>query len=407
MYEVITETAPVETEANYIEGIVASVVEKALPAVVEKSAADVRKRFDYKRPAVPAQPKEDDYNLNEWICAVAQTTYQDYRREKAFNLLNNKYGQDKLQERHKAQTQGTGTAGGFLVPAIYERELLRVEDGLSSNLVNWVRKVPMETNQTYFPVKDQTVTPSSGSNAFNGGFSIGAVTEANAPGAAAAIAFKQLSLTAIKFLAYTQCSTESVDNSDPAIQTIVGEGLVQTVNDYIEYQIINGSSFTGIVGHASAIKQIRATASRVKLVDLAKMKSRFVGKRPIWVFNKSVEPELLQLEDANGNNVWLTNQNVQGAGAGMLYNIPYVFSQYNPTLGNEGDVMLIDGDSYILGENKTPVLEASRDFAFTSDLVTLRLGWRGIGKPMIVGPIKLADGTYTVSPFVVLDNELS
>ena len=371
-------------------------------SIKEEVRAELKAEFSRKGVSIPATPKTDDGNLTEFVRLVGHTAYQDGRREKALNTLANKYS-----VKTGEMVQGTDGSGGFLVPEEYHQELFSIPD-MPLALLPRVTKLPMQTDVLRIPVYDQTVSPSNGSNAFNAGVSLAVVSEANAPASSTKPAFKQVALTAVKLLAKTQLSTELVDNSTPTATAIVSTALPKAVADYLEYSIINGSSpCAGIVGNAATIKVTRDTTASIKLIDLAGMYARFTGSNPVWVINKSCTLELFNLADANGNNIWLPNQNVAGSVGTSIFGAPVLFSQYNPVLGSEGDVMLVDGSAYLLGQNADVRLEASRDFAFDTDLITYRIAWRGNGKPMITAPIKLADGTYTVSPFVVLDDATS
>lgn len=367
---------------------------------------EVRNEFqkEFKKVKLPAVAKEDEGSFGEYLCAVGQTTAMDGRREKAFNLLNNKYNA-------KALTQGTDATAGFLVPEQWATNLLTV-DGYDSVAFNRVAKYPMATDKMYIPVKDYSVTPSGGSSAFNAGVSVAVVSEGNAPGAETKPAFKQLTLSAVKVLAYTDITTELIQNSPFAVEQIVQDSFRQTILNWIDYEVFNGTDLTAIIGHASTIKVPRAASNAAtSLADFAKMYRRLTPRsvgRACWVVHPYVIGDLLQMKDANNNAIWLPNfHNASMAPVLSVFGLPVISSEFVPALGGEGDVCLVDLNHYALGINKDIVIEASRDFKFTSDIVTYRAAMRLAGKPVLTAPIKLADGSDTVSPFIVLDDATS
>lgn len=389
-----------ETLAQETEQTIYQDIKSSLDQFKEETKNELREEIKTafrKTYSVPATPKEDNGSLVEWLSAVGQTA-RPYTREKGFNTLVNKYG-------WKAMTQGTNEAGGFTVPEIWANELLKIETYESVAFPNRVRVVPMQTDTQKYPVYDQTVTPSNGSSAFNAGLSVAIVSEANAPGAETKPAFKQVSLTASKVLAYTEVANELIDNSALSIDSILREGLQQAVIDFVDYNIFNGSDLTGIIGHASCVNVFRNTANDFKYVDAAKMISRHVGKNKLWVIHPYHWENLLNFQSTLGQLVYV--QTANGAVIPTLFGYPVMQSQFLPSVGSEGDVCLVDLDKYLLGVNKSITVDASPHYKFTSDLTVYRVTMRLAGKPILTAPIKLADGTSTVSPFVTLDNALS
>lgn len=368
---------------------------------------EVRDEFqkEFKKIKIPAVAKEDDGSMGDWLAQVGLTTCTDNRREKAFNTLANKY-------QAKALTQGTNATAGFLVPEIWSNDLISIEN-YEAVLYNRVKKYDMPTDQLYIPVRDYSVTPSGGSSAFNAGVSVAVVSEGSAPGSETKPNFKQLSLTAVKVLAFTDVTNELIQNSPQNLEMIVKESFQQTALDWIEYQMLNGTSLTAIIGHASTINVPRTTANTVvALADWAKMVRRLTPrsmKRAIFVVHPYIYGELLQMKDANNNAIWLPNfHNSSDAPNLAVFGIPVYQSEFSPALGSEGDVCLVDvTQGYALGMNKDITVEASRDFKFTSDIVTYRMAMRLHGKPTLTAPIKLADTTSTVSPLITLDDATS
>lgn len=389
-------------EATLFAECKAAIKEELKPEIVDEVRADLRKEFARKGSyTVPAVAKEDDGSFGELVQAVCHTIRPE-TREKAYNLLTNKY-----EWSSKAMSQGTNTAGGFLVPPKYNDNILAIEDD-ENILFNRVQRVQMASNKEYWPVRDQTVTPSNGSSAYNAGVAVAVVSEGNAPGAETKPAFKQLLLDSKKVLAYTDLTNELIDNNTAGVQQVVQDITRRTILDYVDNQGFNGSDLTGMIGHASTIAVPRNEAGEFKLVDSAKMYSRLVPaakKRAFWVVHPYHLENLIMLQDASGRLVW--KPDAQGGLQMYLHGLPVYTSQFLPGIGSEGDVLLVDPQGYMLGINKDITLAASTDFKFTSDITTIRATCRLDFKPILTSEIILADGSSLVSTCVVLDNATS
>lgn len=356
---------------------------------------------------IPAVAKEDNGSFSEFVVAVGRTVSKNHSvREKAFDLLANKYGQKTTTTMTAASG---GVEAGYLVPEIWGQELLAIPPYAGAAFPDRVRKVPMQSDVLYFPVLDQTSSPSNGASAFCGGMSIGVVaTEGSAPTNSTQPSFLQLALNAKRLLAFTEVSNTLLDNSPLAVASIVNEGFRNAYVAWIDYQIFNGagSSTTlfGVIDHGATIAVNRNTSSDVKLEDLAAMWARLPGssrKSAAWFMNPTAMAKLPLL--GNSNHLVMLTNGAQGEFVLSFLGLPIIPCEALPTIGNAGDVVLADMRHYIVGVNKDIVVSASDAVGFTRDVVTYRVVARVDGKPQLTAPITLADGSSTVSPFIQLD----
>lgn len=99
----------------------------------------------------------------------------------------------------------------------------------------------------------------------------------------------------------------------------------------------------GIRNAPSRITVDRATANEISYADILNMFSRLhpgCVRNACWMASPSAIPQLCTLKDSANNNLWVVN-----ASAGMpptILNIPVVFSEKIPGLGNEADLVLCD-----------------------------------------------------------------
>lgn len=377
-------------------------IQEIKSAIYDELKAELKSEFA--KPTF-AQPKENDWNEGEWLKAAIDAGRTDpkdsLKREKAINLLTNKYNQYELQS--KAMTQSTTTAGGFLVPEIWSPDLF----GLTpmDSIVSLFNPIPMTSDILKIPVRDQTGTP-SGNSAFFAGYKFVVTTEANTQSETKP-AFKQVSLTAKKFMAYTEVSNELIDNSMISVQSLITNDGYGAALGEMSYQILNGTDFTATLGNASVITVPRTTTVRAnRIEDYVKIKQRVPGAK-FWIIGPYVEADLLSMVNAGNYPTYL----LSGASAdkpGTILGLPYYVSEAAPALGSEGDVGLYNPSGYALGINQQITVSTSDHYVFGKDAQAIRVTFRAAGAPLLTAPVKLrSDTSKTVSWAAVLDDATS
>jgi HK97 family phage major capsid protein len=81
---------------------------------------------------------------------------------------------------------------------------------------------------------------------------------------------------------------------------------------------------------------------------------------------------------------------------------PVIFTEKTEPLGAKGDIMLADFSQYVVGLRSEMRFDTSIHVHFDTDELLARLIERHDGQPLWNEPLTLADGSTTVSPFVVL-----
>jgi HK97 family phage major capsid protein len=96
----------------------------------------------------------------------------------------------------------------------------------------------------------------------------------------------------------------------------------------------------------------------------------------------------------------------QSNGEFSILTRPVLFTEKLNAVGNKGDIMLADFSQYVVGMRNQMRIDSSIHVAFSTDEILLRLIERHCGQPLWDKALTLADGTTTVSPFVVLADRL-
>lgn len=314
--------------------------------------------------------------------------------------------------------EGTGAAGGYLVPPQYYAQLLKFI-AEKSFVKAMCTSLPMQGPTLQFPYLNQSATTASGQANFPSSNFYGGVYSAWSPeaGTAAAVnpAFKQGTLTAWTLLSQTVCSMQLIQDSFLAIDGLVTSLLTDSIAWQLDYAFLRGNGVGKPLGITNAGGTINAArtgggstftlASVSNMISRGVMSDNFDGM--VWVMSQSVLPQLIQMVNNTSSNqslVWI-NQLNGGAANKMpvtLLGIPIYFTEKCPVLGTAGDVMLLDMTKYLCGDRLQLAIEASPYPYFGTYQMVWRAVWRGDGMPWFDAATTLADGTTTVSPHVIL-----
>lgn len=149
------------------------------------------------------------------------------------------------------------------------------------------------------------------------------------------------------------------------------------------------------------------TAATIVEANILKMAARLAPSswgRAVWFVHPTTLPQLLTLAQATGPNaggrtVVLTERD----GSLFLLTRPVIVTDACAPLGTTGDIILGDWSKYVVALRHDIRIQTSIHLYFGSGETAVRLLIRVGGQPEIDAPIKLRDGTNTVSPFVALE----
>jgi HK97 family phage major capsid protein len=306
------------------------------------------------------------------------------------------------KSRRKDLSGDTGAAGAYLIPPEYVPEILTV-DPLEAIIRPSAHIQPMAADTLKLPKLAVTAAPSAGATYHFGGV-LAYWTEEAEETTETEPGFKQMELRAHKLGGHTQITEELYDDEGIGLSALLKRlfgGAITWVEDYSFIRGPGGGQPLGILNADAKLTQARATASTFKLEDAANMLGKFMPQsfgKGVWIMNITVLPKLIQLTDGT-NVVWIPN-----AREGLpvtLFGMPVLFTDKNPALGTEGDVILADWSYYVLGDRQRLAIAASEHYDFLKGLITVRFTHRVDGQPWLDGPIYI-DDTNKISPFVVL-----
>ena len=305
----------------------------------------------------------------------------------------------------KDMSSTTGSSGGFLLPTQQRTDILTAR-AEASFLRKYANVIPMSGRYLEWTKLDLG-DGAAGVSAFFGGILVyrtaeaDSITETNAK-------FKLFSMEANALHGYVEIPKETIQDSPTSLEAFYrGQngfgGAFAWREDYEALQGNGVDQMLGVINADCKVSVSRNTATTFKFVDAVTMLSRAIlsgNEKLIWIINQSVMPQLMQMVDGASNNIWLPN-----AQAGMpdrLLGRPIHWTEKTPVLGTAGDVVLGDFSWFVLGDREGFELDVSDDFKFQSHMVAFKATERNYGAPWLDAAITLADGSTTVSPFVIL-----
>jgi HK97 family phage major capsid protein len=217
---------------------------------------------------------------------------------------------------------------------------------------------------------------------------------------------KDLTLTPQELSGYSTINNKTLQNWEACggfIQTTLRQGVIGNR----DYKFLRGSGSgcpLGVLNAPGKIAIKRDTAATVKYIDAANMLGRFLPEAlsgAIWVASISILPTIVTLVDGAGRLIFVQGDATKGVPSTLL-GIPIKWTGKVPTLGNEGDLMLVNFNYYLIKPGSGPFIAISEHIKFLNNKTVFKIVANLDGQPWVKDPLKLEDGATTVSPYVTL-----
>lgn len=154
-------------------------------------------------------------------------------------------------------------------------------------------------------------------------------------------------------------------------------------------------------------KESGQAADTILAKNLLKMYSRGLnlpGSRWIWLANRDIVPQLVDLKIGNEPSWVGQNGALQAAPNGMILGAPVLFTEHAKTLGDLGDIAYVDLSGYYATVHSSGVkFDSSIHLYFDYNVEAFRWIFRLGGAPFLSAPVNPANGSNTKSSFVVLE----
>ena len=186
------------------------------------------------------------------------------------------------------------------------------------------------------------------------------------------------------------------------LRFFVGNGII---NDLGNGQILGILKSDALV---SVAKETGQPANSILMENVNKMWSRMWARsrgNAVWLINQDCEPALDSMTipvGTGGMPVYLPPGGLSADRYARLKGAPVIPTEFNPTLGTVGDILLCDLSQYLLIDKGGPQSDSSIHVRFINNERTFRWIYRVDGRPLWNTVLTPARGTNTLSPFVAL-----
>lgn len=160
----------------------------------------------------------------------------------------------------------------------------------------------------------------------------------------------------------------------------------------------------GITLAPGAVKVTRNTTGSITYIDVVNMLGRLLPEalgKAMFVASITALPTIMTLQDPEGHYIFNAGDATRGIPA-TLAGLPLKFTGKISTLGNEGDLILVDFSFYLTKAGSGPYVSISEHVKFTTNQTVFKIVANIDGQPWVKDPLKLEDGSTTVSPYVIL-----
>lgn len=299
-------------------------------------------------------------------------------------------------------SMGTSESGGIMVPEQFRPEILQIR---GETAIVRPRALVLPAGD---PPDSKITMPAltQGSKGVYGGVEVKWIGEGDAkPNTNATL--REVSLQpeeAAATMTVTDKLLRNWDAADVFIRTLLTNAM-RAAEDIAFLRGDGVGKPMGVIGAAGELKVNRTTANQVKYLDIVNMVAKLLPEsvsNAIFIANQSLLPQLATMQDPAGNYIFIQGDVTRGIPS-TLFGIPLRFTGKTPTLGNKGDLILVDFSYYLIKDGSGPFIAASEHVLFQQNKTVIKAFWNVDGEPWVVEPLTLEDGVTQVSPYVSLD----
>lgn len=299
-------------------------------------------------------------------------------------------------------TESIGADGGFAVPPDFRIAIMEKVFGEASLLAR-TPQIPVTGNTLTMPVDMSTPWQTTGGIQAYWEGEVGAITQSK-------VALEQVSVRAHKLVALVPVSEELLEDAGaldaylrrkaPAkLDFKIANAIVRGTGAGQPLGFLNSPVLVTVAAEGSQVADTIVAGNCVKMYAAMPTSSRSTA---VWLIHPDAEPQLPLMSIGN-QPVWLPPGGLSQSPLGMLLGRPVIPHQVCETVGDLGDIMLVDLSQYLTivksGGVRTNV---SMHLWFDQDLVAYKFTIRVGGQPWWSSTTASRDGSFVQSPFVVL-----
>jgi HK97 family phage major capsid protein len=366
-----------------------------------RRAVDSGMDVDAFRKEVMATMKKPDPKI---VVGEERETLKPWKRFSEFLYAVSFEKTDKrLLNLSRAQSMGTGAAGGYALPDQFRETLLQVtpqEAHVRPRATVIPPGTPPDAKIT-IPALDQSTA-----HDVYAGVSVAWIAEGAAK-TETSFYLRQVELEPNEVAGFMDVTDKLLRNWD-ACSTLVERQFRLAVIAAEDNAFLTGTGVGKPLGMLAALNPAvidiaRAGALGVTYADIRGIYARFMmrGGSGVWLASQTTIPQLMAIKDEGSSLIW--QPNARDGMPGTIFGYPVIISERVPVLGTRGDLSLVDCSYYLIKDGSGPIFESTNAVRFKENITTFKITWNVDGQPWLNTPVPLEVGVAnTVSPFVCL-----
>lgn len=321
---------------------------------------------------------------------------------------------EKLLKSPSGLNLATGPEGGYLLPPGFSTNIMDKVIGDSESLIEYCDSITIEGRESMTLLANAETSRADGSR-WGGtqGYWKSEVKQMSG----SKPTFREVRLEPHELYVMSYVTDKLLRNAPQNIEAYVARAAADEIAFKIGDAIFEGDGVGKPLGwlHSpckiTVAKETSQAADTVLVQNIRKMWNRMPVRsrnRAIWFAHIDVEPQLealwqaVEKKDGSDNVGGVTWDNYYNAEKQTLKGRPIKYIEYAQTLGDEGDLMLVDPKSYVVGKRGTMNAAMSIHLRFDYAETAFRWIFEIDGQPYLNKPITPFHGTNTLSPIISL-----
>lgn len=357
------------------------------------SASVVAERFE-------SDPARGFANHQEFLTAVmnAENTGRMPDKLKALQGVSLTAGSDE-------QGEFDDTVGGFAVPELFAPGVLTVGTDPDPT-IGRTQPVPMRTPTV--PILART--DKNHSSSVSGGLTVTNRAETSAI-ASSRLSIERINLTAHSIFGLAFETEELMEDSPESFTALLASGFDEEFASYDIDKKLNGSGvgeYLGVLNSPAKIavaKESAQVADTIVGLNLVKMRARCWGyNNAIWMANHDTLPQLVQANLVQGTVgvISLYQQTLREDVPDMIMGRPVFYTEHSDTVGDEGDITLVNWSQYLEGTLQGMRNASSIHVRFLNHEQAFKFWKRTAGEPWWRTALTPKNSAATLSPIITL-----
>lgn len=309
---------------------------------------------------------------------------------------------------------GTPSDGSVLMPPAFSTQIWEGMHAIPDSLVPLCDQVTVDpgVQSMTFPALDE----SSRANGSRWGGLRGYWRAEAAKFTASQIKLREVKVEPRQLYVFCYATDDLLKGTGQALEQLMTRGAAEEISFLLNDAIINGTGVgmpRGFLTHAATVVVSKEagpqTADTIVKANIDKMWARCHARwrqGAVWLINQDCEPELENLSQVVGTGgvpVYLPPGGITEAPNARLKGRPVKVTEWSSTLGDLGDVALVNLKAYLLALRGGIDAAVSMHLRFDYGETAFRFTFEADGQPWPNKPLTPYKGAATLSPFVTLE----